>query len=90
MIKIKKSAIGMIVLAFTSLVLITGSPIQIANNLVENNGHLYFKNIGQEAYGAEDDGRGDSDDGGGDSNDGEVLMKEEMAIAKIPLLLEKI
>ena len=29
MIKIKKSAIGMIVLAFTSLIFITGSPFQI-------------------------------------------------------------
>jgi len=44
MVKIIKSAIGMIVLAFTSLVLFTGSPFQIANNLVENNGHLYIKN----------------------------------------------
>ena len=55
MIQLKKSAIGMIVLAFTSLILITGSPFQILTNLGENNGHLYIKNIGQEAYGADDD-----------------------------------
>ena len=64
--KIKKSAICMIVLAFTSLILITGSPFQIATNLVENNGHLNYKNIGQEAYAADDDGGG-GDGGGGDS-----------------------
>jgi hypothetical protein len=66
MIKIKKSAIGMIVLAFTSFILITGSPFQIATNLVQNNGHL-----GQKAYGADDDGGGDDgggDDGGGDTD----------------------
>jgi len=61
MMKIIKSAIGMIVLAFTSLILFTGSPFQIANNLVENNGHLYIKNNGQEAYGADDEGGGDVD-----------------------------
>lgn len=55
MIQLKKSAIGMIVLAFTSLILITGSPFQILTYLGENNGHLYIKNIGQEAYGADDD-----------------------------------
>lgn len=32
--KIKKSAIGLIVLALMSIILITGSPFQIANNLV--------------------------------------------------------
>ena len=74
MIKIKKSAIGMFVLAFTTLLLITGSPVQIANNLVENNGHLYIKNIGQEAYAADDDGGGDGDDSGGDSK--EDMVKE--------------
>ena len=42
--KLKKSAIGLIVLALTSIVLITGSPFQISSNLVENNGHLYLKN----------------------------------------------
>ena len=65
--KILTSAIGLIVLAFTSFILITGSPFQIATNLVENNGHLNYKNIGQEAYAADDDGGGD--DGGGDSGD---------------------
>jgi hypothetical protein len=67
LIKIKP-AIGMIVLAFTSLILITGSPFQIVNNLVENNGHLYIKNIGQDVYGQGDDGGG-GDDGGDDSSD---------------------
>ena len=68
MMKIKKSAITLIVLAFTSLILITGSPFQISSNLVENNGHLNYKNIGQEAYAADDDG-GEGDDGsdGGDN-----------------------
>ena len=63
-----KPAIGMIVLAFTSLILITGSPFQIATNLVENNGHLNYKHSGL-VYGAEDDGGGD--DGGGDDGGGE-------------------
>jgi hypothetical protein len=65
--KIKKSTIGMVVVAFTSLILITGSPFQISSSLVENYGHLYIKNVGQEAY-AEDDGGGD--DGGGDDGGG--------------------
>ena len=69
MIKIKP-AIGMIVLAFTSLILITGSPFQIANNLVESNGHLYIKNIGQKVYAADDDD-GRDDRGSGGDNDGE-------------------
>jgi hypothetical protein len=68
MMKIIKSAIGMIILAFTSLMLITGSPFQTANNLVENNGHLYIQNIGQEGYAADDNGGG-GDDGGGDDGD---------------------
>ena len=69
--KIKKSAaIGLIVLAFTSLILITGSPFQIATNLVENNGHLYIKNIGQEVYASDDNGGG-GDDGGGDDGGGD-------------------
>ena len=76
MMKLKKSVISMIVLRFTSLILIPGSPFQIASNLVENNGHLNYKNIGQETYGADDDGGGDSDSGDGD---GEVplLLKIE-------------
>ena len=56
MMNLKKSAIGLIVLTFTSLILITGSPFQILTNLGENNEHLYIKNIGQEAYGADDNG----------------------------------
>ena len=70
--KIIKSAIGMIVLTFTSLILITGSPFQITSNLVENNGHLYIKNIGQEAYGADDD------DGSGDDSDEYNEEKEDV------------
>ena len=69
MMKIKKSAISLIVLAFTSLILITGSPFQIPSNLVENNGHLNYKNIGQEAYAADDDG-GEGDDGSDGGDDG--------------------
>ena len=38
---IKKSVIGIILLAFTSIILTTGLPFQIANYLVENNGFLY-------------------------------------------------
>ena len=52
---IKKSVIGMIVLVFTSLILTAGSPFQIANNLVENNGHLSIKNFGLQVYAADDD-----------------------------------
>ena len=62
MMKIKP-AIGMIVLAFTSLIFITGSPFQIATNLVENTGHLNYKNIGQEAYAADDDATATVPDG---------------------------
>ena len=43
---IKKSVIGIIVLAFSSIILTTGPPFQIANNLVENNGLLYIKYFG--------------------------------------------
>jgi len=51
-----KSKIAIIVLAFASLILITASIIQSGSNLVENNnGLLYIKNIGQEAYADDDD-----------------------------------
>ena len=52
---IKKSVIGIIVLAFTSIILTTGSPFQIGTNLVENNGLLYIKYFGLQAYAADDD-----------------------------------
>ncbi|MGI9009804.1 MAG: hypothetical protein ACR2F1_01270 [Nitrososphaeraceae archaeon] len=52
---IKKSVIGIIVLAFSSIILTTGPPFQIANNLVENNGLLYIKYFGLQVYAAEDD-----------------------------------
>ena len=52
---IKKSVIGIIVLVFTSLILTAGSPFQIANNLVENNGHLSIKYFGLQVYAADDD-----------------------------------
>ena len=51
----KKSVIGIIVLAFTSIILTTGSPFQIGTNLVENNGLLYIKYFGLQAYAADDD-----------------------------------
>ena len=50
---IKKSVMGIIVLAFTSIILTTGSPFQIVNNLFENNGLLYIKYL--QAYAADDD-----------------------------------
>ena len=52
---IKKSGIGIILLTFTSIILTTGSPFQIANNLVENNGHLSIKYFGLQVYAADDD-----------------------------------
>jgi len=52
---IKKSVIGIIVLAFTSIILTTGSPFQIATNLVENNGLLFIKYFGLQVYAADDD-----------------------------------
>jgi uncharacterized protein YxeA len=56
-----KSKKAIIVLAFASLILITSSLLQLANNLVENNnGFLYIKNVGQKAY-AEDDDDDDKD-----------------------------
>jgi len=57
---INKSLISLIVFELTSIILITGSPFQITNNLVQSNGNLSIKNIGQEIYGEEDE------DGGGD------------------------
>jgi len=73
--KLKKPAIGLIVLALISLILITGSPFQISSYLDENNGHLNYKNLGQEAYAADDDGGGGDggggDDGGGDDGGGD-------------------
>ena len=51
----KKSGIGIILLTFTSIILTTGSPFQIANNLVENNGHLSIKYFGLQVYAADDD-----------------------------------
>ena len=52
---IKKSVIGIILLAFTSIILTTGLPFQIANYLVENNGFLYIKYFGLQVYVADDD-----------------------------------
>ena len=67
--KIKKSPIYLIVAALISIILVTGSPFQISSNLVENNGHLDIKNIGQEVYGQGDEGGGDDDGGGSDDSD---------------------
>ena len=58
---IKKSVIGIIVLVFTSIILTSGSPIQIANNLFENNGFLFIKYYGLQAYAADDDDDDDDD-----------------------------
>jgi cadmium resistance protein CadD (predicted permease) len=52
---IKKSVIGIIVMIFASIILTTGSPFQIANNLFENNGLLYIKYFGLQVYAADDD-----------------------------------
>ena len=52
---IKKSVIVITVMIFTSLILTIGSPFQIANNLVENNGLLYIKYFGLQVYAADDD-----------------------------------
>jgi hypothetical protein len=88
MMKIIKPAIGMIALAFTSLILITGSPFQTANNLVENKGHLYIKNIGQKVYAVDDD-EGASDDGGSGGDDGGGSDdEEEMKIDNSGLLIK--
>ena len=59
----KKSVIVIILLAFTSSILTTASPLQIAYNLVENNGYFYIKNVGQKVYADDDD-----DDDIGDYN----------------------
>ncbi len=85
--KIIKSAIGLIVLTFTSLILITGSPFQTANNLVEKNGHLPIKYFGQEAYDADDDDGGGDDDGNG-SDDSIGDDEEEMKIDNSGLLIK--
>ena len=52
---IKKSGIGIILLTFTSIILTTCPPFQIANNLIENNGLLYIKYFGLQVYAADDD-----------------------------------
>ena len=52
---IKKSVIGIIILTFTSMIVTTGSPFQIANNLVESNEFLYNKYFGLQVYAADDD-----------------------------------
>ncbi len=56
-----KSKIVIIVLGFTSLILITGALFQSSSKLVENNGHFYIKNISQKAY-ADDNDDDDDDD----------------------------
>ena len=70
--KFRLSAIAIIVLAFTSIILTTGSPFQLANNLIENNGALSIKIMGQ-VY-AEDD---DDDEGDDRSNDEESDESED-------------
>ena len=54
---IKKSFIGIIVLTFASLILTTGYPFQITNNLFENNELLYIKYFGQPGYAAHVDNK---------------------------------
>jgi hypothetical protein len=54
---IKKSVIGIIILTFTSIILTTGSPFQITNNLFENNGFLDIKYFGQPVYAAHVDNK---------------------------------
>jgi hypothetical protein len=56
------------VAALISIILITGSPFQITNNLLTNNENFPIKIIGQDVYGQGDDGGG-GDDGGDDSSD---------------------
>ena len=51
--KFKKSTISLIMLALISIILFTGSPFQITNDLVSNNGSLSVKNIGQIVYAQE-------------------------------------
>jgi len=74
--KIKKSAIGLIVLAFTSIILTTGSPFQITTNVIEDNGPLYIQNIHQ-VYAEDDD---DKDDSSNDeeSDDNDVPIEEDV------------
>jgi hypothetical protein len=80
--KIKMSAIDIFLLAFTSLILITGSPFQIANNLVENNELLPIKYFGKGAY-AEDNGNDGVDEGSSDreemkiDNSGQLIKSED-------------
>jgi hypothetical protein len=52
---IKKAVIGIIILTFTSIILTTGSPFQMSNNLFENNGLLFIKYFGLQVYAADDD-----------------------------------
>lgn len=75
--KIKKSAIGLIVLALMSIILITSSPFQISSDLFENNRHLDIKNIGQEVY-AEDDDDGDDSSNDEESDDNNVPIEEDV------------
>jgi hypothetical protein len=58
----------LIVAALISIILVTGSPFQITNDLVTNNANLPITIIGQDVYGQGDDGGG-GDDGGDDSSD---------------------
>jgi hypothetical protein len=44
------------VAALISIILITGSPFQITNNLLTNNENFPIKIIGQDVYGQGDDG----------------------------------
>ena len=67
----------MVVLAFTSLILITGSPFQISFDLDETNGHLYIKNIGQQVY-AEDDNEGDDTSNDEESDDNDVPKEDDV------------
>ena len=59
--KIPKSVRAIFVLAFTSIILTTGSPFQITHNVLENNEPLYIKNFG-EVYAEDDDEESDDND----------------------------
>ena len=66
----------MIVLALISIILITSSPFQIANNVIEDNWSLYLKNIHQ-VY-AEDEDEGDDSSNGEESEDTDVPIEEDV------------
>ena len=75
--KLQKSVIGIIVLALSTLFLITGSTFQIPLDLQKANELMYFQNIGKEVSATTDDDVGGNDESSTDESSTDESSTDE-------------